>query len=79
MEHLFKPDKKYFTKVLWLQLTVTLFLIIAPAFIHLIIKVTGGKPAAIGVVWFIFVGAILLMWIISTPIAYYWIKNLDFD
>lgn len=79
MEHVFKPDKKYFTKVLWIQLATTVFTSVAASVIHLIVRLAGGKPEALLAIWIICIGPLLLMWIIATPIAFYWIKSLEYQ
>lgn len=78
MEQSFRPDKKYFKKVIWMQLTISLSLIILIAIIHLIIKLTNGNIEAAYIIWLIGTLCILLMWIISTAISYLWIMNLEY-
>lgn len=78
MEQSFKPDKKYFKKVIWMQLTISLSLIILIAIIHLIIKLTNGNIEAAYIIWLIGTLCILLMWIISSTISYLWIMNLQY-
>jgi uncharacterized membrane protein YdbT with pleckstrin-like domain len=78
MEQSFKPDKKYFTKVLYIQFTISIVLIIVMAIIHLIILVADGKLEAAYIVWFIGILCLFLMWIFSTLIARLWIKNLEY-
>lgn len=78
MEQTFKPDKKYLTKVLWIQLTITVFVIIAIGIVHLVIKLVEGNLQAVNLIWSIGGLCILLMWILTTLIAKYWIKNLEY-
>ena len=78
MELSFKPDKKYFTKVLWIQLTITIFLLIIMAVIHVIISLSDGNLEAAYIIWAVGILLLLLMWIISTFISYLWIKNLEY-
>ena len=78
MEQSFKPDKKYFTKVLWMQLTISILVIIVIAIIHLIINFADGKIETAYIICLIGILCILFMWIISTPISYFWIKNLEY-
>jgi uncharacterized membrane protein YdbT with pleckstrin-like domain len=78
MEQSFKPDKKYFTKVLLMQFTITIFLIILMAIIHFIIMISSRNLEAVYAVWTIGLLCLFLMWIFSTLIAYLWIKNLDY-
>lgn len=79
MEQSFKPDKKYFTKVLAMQFTITLFVVLVVTIISLIINAAGGDPQAKYVIWTIGIIGVLLMWIISTIISYLWIKNLEYE
>jgi hypothetical protein len=78
MEQSFKPDKKYFTKVLWIQFTITIFLIILMAIIHLIIMISSRNLEAVYAVWTIGLLFLFLMWLLSSLIAYLWIKNLEY-
>ena len=78
MEQSFKPDRKYFKKVLWIQLTISIMLIILMAAIHLIIKAADGDIEAAYVIWMIGILCLGLMWIFSTIIAHLWIKNLEY-
>jgi len=78
MEQSFNPDKKYFKKVIWMQLTISILLIIAIGLIHFIIKLADGEIAAAYIIWLIGILAIIIMWIVSTPISYLWIKNLEY-
>ena len=78
MEQSFKPDKKYFVKVLWMQLTSTVLLIILMAIIHFIIRIESGNPEAIYAVWTIGILCLFLTWVFSTLISYLWIKNLEY-
>ena len=74
----FKPDRKYFIKVLWIQFTITVFLIILMAILHMIIMLASGNLEAIYAVWTIGILCLILMWIFSTIISYLWIKNLEY-
>jgi len=78
MEQSFKPDKKYFTKVLYIQFTISIALIIIMSIIHLIILVAEGNLEAAYIVWFIGILCLFLMWLFSTLIAHLWIKNLEY-
>ena len=79
MEQSFKPDKKYFIKVLATQFTITLLVILVATIISLIIYAAGGDPQAKYIIWTIGIIGVLLMWIISTIISYLWIKNLKYE
>ena len=76
MEKSIKPDKKYFTKGIWVLLTITGIIIILAGILTLIFYLTGTDSEAIPLTWIIAAGVILVKWIISVPIIYYWIKNL---
>jgi uncharacterized membrane protein YdbT with pleckstrin-like domain len=78
MEHSLVPDKKYFTKSIWILLTISLFTIIVLFIIHSIVKLTDGSPDAIILIWSIGILAILVTWLFSLPIIYLWIKNLSY-
>ena len=78
MEQSFKPDRKYFTKVLFMQLTISVALIIIMVIIHLIIRMTDGNPETAYIIWLIGILCIFLMWILSSLIAHLWIKNLEY-
>ncbi len=78
MEQSFKPDRKYFTKVLFMQLTISVALIIIMAIIHLIIKMTNGNPETAYIIWLIGILCLFIMWIKSSLIAHLWIKNLEY-
>ena len=78
MEKSVKPDRKYQVKATWILLTITgAFLLIAGIF-HLIFALTHAGPEAIIITWVITGGTILFMWIISYPIIYLWIINLEY-
>ncbi len=78
MEKNIRPDKKYFTKVLWIFLSITLLVVIAVAVVHMIINLNQNDSKAAAIVWTINILALLLMWLIGTPIAFFWIKNLSY-
>ncbi len=78
MEQSFKPDRKYFTKVLLMQFTISIALIIIMAIIHLIIKMTDGNPETAYIIWLIGILCLFIMWIKSSLIAHLWIKNLEY-
>jgi len=78
MEKRVKPDKKYFTKCLWILMTISSLVIIAVAIVHLIINLADGNPQAINIIWPLGFGIILLMWIIPYPIVRLWVRNLEY-
>lgn len=78
MEKRVKPDKKYFTKCLWILMTISALVIIAVAVTHLIINLADGDPQAINIIWPVGFGIVLLMWIIPYPIVRLWVRNLEY-
>ena len=78
MEQSFKPDRKYYKKVLWMQLTISIVLIITMAIIHFIINVSDGNIEAAYVIWVLGILCLFLMWVFSSLIAHLWIKNLEY-
>lgn len=78
MEKSIKPDRKYFTKGIWVLLTITGIIIILAGILTLIFYLTGTDSEAIPLTWIIAAGVILVKWIISLPIIFYWIKNLTY-
>ncbi len=78
MEKRVKPDKKYFTKCLWILMTISALVIIAVAVTHLIINLADGNPQAVNIIWPVGFGIVLLMWIIPYPIVRLWVRNLEY-
>lgn len=78
MEQSVKPDQKYYTKVLLIQLTISLYLLLTASIVHMIIHIVNEGQQAIMIIWLITFIIILLMWLISTPISKIWIKNLNY-
>jgi len=78
MEEMIKPNKKLFTKTVWVLLTVTAFILAGVSIIHLIIYIADGDPNAPPVIWLIAVIVVLVMWFIVYPIAALWIRNLSY-
>ena len=78
MEKSIKPDKKYFTKIIWMFMSITVLILLIVGIIHLIINLNQGEQEAILVIWFVGLGGLFLMWLIATPIAFLWIKNLEY-
>jgi len=78
MEETIKPDRKLFTKTIWVFLTISVFVVLGVALIHLIISVTGEDPRVPPVLWLVCGTAVLAMWIIGYPIAKLWIDNLSY-
>ena len=78
MEKSIKPDKKYFTKVIWILLTVSIVVLIAMVITHLIMDYNYVEMEVIVLVWFLVVVSLIVMWLFSIPIAWLWIKNLTY-
>ncbi len=78
MEERIKPDKKLYTKTVWVLLTVSAFILVGVSVVHTIIYIADGDPNAPPVIWIIAVIAVLVMWLIVYPIAILWIRNLSY-
>ena len=76
-----KPDKKLLTKNWYVLLTISAFLLLVAGILQILIPrlepaLSRGDMATI--LWPIYAGVILLMWLISVPIIKPWIKNLSY-
>lgn len=78
MEKSVKPDRKYLVRCTWILLTITGTLIVSAAILHLILYLTGNDPEAGMITWIVTAVTILVMWFISYPILFLWIKNLEY-
>ena len=78
MENSVKPDKKYFTKVLWILMTISVLVLIILAIVHFLIVVNAGEIEVAYILWLVGIILLFLMWLFTTPIAYLWIKNLEY-
>lgn len=78
MEKTIKPDRKYFIKVIWIQLTISISMILMLGIIHFIIHVSGGEPLAIVIIWIVGATSLGLMWVITTTISWLWVRNLHY-
>lgn len=72
------PDNKYYTAQLLILGTVSVFCLLTAAIIHFILSFSDSNHVAIKVVWLVTTGSIALLWIISFPWIYLWIKNLKY-
>lgn len=73
------PDKKLFTKQIYILLTFTSFLFLFALFFQLLLplgKVSFGRVAI--VVWPIFLGVNFLIYGITLPLSKLWINNLKY-
>ena len=75
-----RPDKKLFTKQLYVLLTISFLVLTVAAILQITIpldpKVTASGVAAI--LWPIVFGVIFLLWLIAVPTIKLWIKNLSY-
>ncbi len=75
-----KPDKKLFTKQLYVLLTISFLVLLVAVILQIAIpldpKITASGVAA--VLWPIVFGVIFLLWLIAVPTIKLWIKNLSY-
>ena len=75
-----KPNKKLFTKQLYVLLTISFLVLLVAVILQITIplnpKVSASDVAAI--LWPIVFGVIFLLWLISAPIIKLWINNLSY-
>ena len=76
MSKTIKPDKKLLKKNLYVLLTITGFVLILLAIIHLLINLAGGDPIVAKVIWLVCLIILIVGWIISVPLIKLWINNL---
>ena len=75
------PDKKLFTKTIITEIVISVLIIISALPLAIFIPMAEKAPAdeVAVIVWSVAGGTIALMWLIWTPIAYLWIKNLKYE
>jgi uncharacterized membrane protein YdbT with pleckstrin-like domain len=78
MEETIKPDRKLFTKAIWVLLTISAFVLVAVSIITLVILAASGDPDPLPVLWLVVGLALVAMWLIACPIAKLWIDNLSY-
>ncbi len=78
MKKVLKPETKLFTKYLLIQLTISVFIAVAAAIIHLISAIADGNPNVPLVAWIVALSLILLLWVIVFPISKVWFNNLEY-
>ena len=79
MENAIKPDKKYQTAQLLILSVLSSLIIIGAVVLNIIIYLEAGSDSdGIMVIWILCVGLISIMWIVSFPLIYLWIKNLSY-
>ena len=75
-----KPDKKLFTKQLYVLLTISFLILLVATILQVTIpfdpKISANGVAAL--LWPIVFGVIFLLWLIAVPIIKLWIKNLSY-
>ncbi|MFC2133458.1 PH domain-containing protein [Bacteroidota bacterium] len=74
-----KPDKKLKTKLHLIILSISSLLIIVGIVLQLTVtmgRITMAEAAII--IWPIIFGLIIIKWLITTPIFYFWVKNLEY-
>ncbi len=75
-----RPDKKLFTKQLYVLLTISFFVLLVAVILQITIPL-DPKNSATGVaaiLWPIVFGTIFLLWLIAVPIIKLWINNLSY-
>ena len=79
MENAIKPDKKYQTAQLLILSVLSSLIIIGAVVLNIIIYLEAGSDSdGIMVIWLLGLGLISIMWIVSFPLIYLWIKNLSY-
>ena len=79
MENAIKPDKKYQTAHLLILSVLSSLIIIGAVVLNIIIYLDAGSDSdGIMVIWLLCLGLISIMWIVSFPLIYLWIKNLSY-
>jgi len=78
MENTIKPDRKYWTAQLLILVVISGITLISAGVLHLIINYSDPDPESTLVLWAIFCGANLVMWVISYLIIHLWTKNLTY-
>ena len=79
MENAIKPDKKYQNAQLLILSVLSSLIIIGAVVLNIIIYLEAGSDSdGIIVIWLLCLGLISIMWIVSFPLIYLWIKNLSY-
>jgi uncharacterized membrane protein YdbT with pleckstrin-like domain len=75
-----KPDKKLFTKQLYVLLTISFLVLIVAAILQITIPLDPKNSAnsVAAIVWPITFGVIILLWLIAVPTIKLWINNLSY-
>jgi len=75
-----KPDKKLLVKLFLIVSTISLLILFLLLIIQTFVpfRFTRGLHPMI-ILWLVFGGAIILFWVISTPLIFLWVKNLSYS
>lgn len=75
-----KPDKKLLVKLFLIVSTISLLVLLLLLIIQTFVpfRFHGGLHPMI-ILWLVFGGAIILFWVISTPLIFLWVKNLSYS
>ena len=75
-----RPDKKLFTKQLYVLLTISFLVLLVAAILQITIPLDPKNSAnsVAAIVWPITFGVIILLWLIAVPIIKLWINNLSY-
>jgi len=75
-----RPDKKLFTKQLYVLLTISFLILLVAVILQITIPLDPKNSVSnvAAIVWPITIGVIILLWLIAVPIIKLWIKNLSY-
>ena len=74
------PDKRFKTKTVWMFLTISAFVLLVIVLLQFLVPLspkTNAAEVAI-IVWPIFMGVLILLWILIFPLTLLWINSLSF-
>jgi membrane protein YdbS with pleckstrin-like domain len=78
MEKTLKPDRKYIVAIRWIHFTIFGSLVLTAAIINLIIYLAGDDPEARTIIWLVFLGLCILLWIVVYPLVLLWVRTLSY-
>ena len=75
-----RPDKKLFTKQLYVLLTISFLVLLVAVILQITIPLDpkNSVNGVAAILWPIVFGAIFLLWLIAVPIIKLWINNLSY-
>ena len=75
-----KPDRKLFTKQLYVLFTISFLVLLVAVILQITLPLNPNNSAAdvAAILWPIFFGTIILLWLIAVPIVKLWITNLAY-